>query len=105
LLKHKAFYKYAAENRNHIQLHAGFLPWQSACVAMTKDLKQALIEAKARGYVGQEDNCVVDEDHYSMFESTLTHRALHSSVPPTDVFRKIFLAKLLRDASLAHKLN
>ena len=40
-----------------------------------------------------------------MFESTLTHRALHSRVPPTDVFKKIFLAKLMRDCSLAHRLH
>ena len=49
---------------------------------------------------------MANEAHYNMFESQLTNRNINDlSKKPDDRFRKLFNAKILTDASMAHKIN
>jgi uncharacterized iron-regulated protein len=44
------------------------------------------------------------EEHYNVFESMISGRVLAVSQTPTDRFRKIFPAQIIKDAAMANKI-
>ena len=105
--RYAALLEFAREHADQIKLHAGFIPRTYARQVMRGQLDTVLAEAKAKGYIGPEERCVGSEGHYSMFESLISGRDLHNpdGPPPSEQFRKMFPAQVLKDCSMAHKVN
>ncbi|EOD08748.1 hypothetical protein EMIHUDRAFT_459946 [Emiliania huxleyi CCMP1516] len=95
--------------RDHgaLQLHAGFIPRSYAKIVMRESKEAAIEAARAQGYLAKGETLDGTEEHYSFFESLLTHRPLHAQppLPPTDKFRRMFPAQLIKDAAMAHKVS
>lgn len=95
----------ARERPGHVMLHAGFIPREFARIVMRESLDAALAAARAKGYVAEEERCDATEAHYSFFESLLTGRDPNdASTPPTDKFRRMFPAQVIKDAAMAHRV-
>ena len=89
-----------------VALHAGFIPRTFARLVMRQSLGAALEAAKAQGYVRADEDCAATEEHYSFFESLLTGRNPHdTSTPPSDRFRSMFPAQVIKDCAMAHKVS
>jgi uncharacterized iron-regulated protein len=59
-----------------------------------------------RQYISWNEDGLANEAHYNMFESQLTGRNINDlSKKPDEKYRKLFNAKVLTDASMAHKVN
>ena len=72
---------------------------------MRESVSAALDAAKAKGFVAADETCEATDAHYSFFESLLTGRSVHSTDLPTDRFRKLFPAQVIKDAAMAHYVN
>ena len=94
------------EHPGRVALHAGFIPRSYARIVMRESVDAALTKAKASGYISAEEQCEGSEAHYSFFESLLSGRAYHDTTrAPTDQFRKMFPAQVIKDAAMAHKVS
>ena len=94
------------EQRERVQLHAGFIPRSFARMVMRESAEEAVAAAAREGYVSAGETLAGTDAHYSFFESLLTGRNLHNrALPPTDTYRKMFPAQVIKDAAMAHKLN
>lgn len=59
-----------------------------------------------RKYIPVSENCIQESEHFNFFESQLTGRSPEdSSTSPMESFRLMFAAQVLKDASLAHRIN
>ena len=94
-------------NAGRIALHAGFIPRHYARLVMRESLDVALSSAKAHGYLASDETCAATDAHYNFFESLLTGRDIHNPATrkPTDKYRRMFPAQVIKDAAMAHKLN
>ena len=89
-----------------MRLHAGFIPRSYARIVMREGVEAALAAARDKGYVSTSEDCAATEAHYSFFESLLTGRSPHDErTPPSDQFRRMFPAQVIKDAAMAHKVS
>lgn len=101
-----------------IRLHAGFLPRKYARMLL-KDGEEATLAAASQ-WLPENVNLEGSDFHYNVFESLLSGRSLYSSQDPdlaegqgkhddvhgpSDQFRRIFKAQILKDEAMAHKVN
>lgn len=97
---------HAQANSGRIKLHAGFPPRTLARTLMKEGVDAALPEAVALDYLAAGETLDGTEQHYNAVEAMITGRDLHDpSQPPTERFRKLFKAQLLKDAAMAHRVN
>jgi hypothetical protein len=73
---------------------------------MKESLEAALEQAKAKGYIHENEACVGSEEHYNCFESMISGRDMHNKdTPPTDKFKRMFPAQVIKDAAMAFKVK
>jgi uncharacterized iron-regulated protein/protein-L-isoaspartate O-methyltransferase len=100
--------------RSGIRLHAGFLPRKYARMLM-KDGEETTIEAASQWLPKQMD-LTGSDFHYNVFESFLSGRSMYKKSEqdgsveavadaPSDQFRRIFKAQLLKDEAMAHRVT
>ena len=94
-------------HRAAVRLHAGFIPRSYARMVMRESPEAALAAARDKGYVSDAESLDATDAHYDFFESLLTGRNRHATPPmaPTDKFRKMFPAQVIKDAAMAHKVS
>lgn len=103
-----------------IRLHAGFLPRKYARMLL-KEGEEAVLEA-ASPWLPKKVDLNGSDFHYNVFESFLSGRSLYGSgankgqqhddddplvssvEPPSDQFRRIFKAQVLKDEAMAHRV-
>ena len=96
---------HAQDHAASVRLHGGFIPRRFARMLMREGVPAAVEAASARGFVSADERCDGTEAHYSFFESLLTGRDhLDSTSVPSDQFRRMFPAQVLKDAAMAHKV-
>ena len=87
-----------------VKLYAGFIPRTYARMIMREGLEGVLAEAKQKDYIDSSETCMGSEEHYNYFESMISGRNMHDkAASPTDNFRKMFPAQVIKDASMAHR--
>jgi uncharacterized iron-regulated protein len=87
-----------------VRLHAGFLPRRFAKMLLQQGPEPTVQAASAwLPALGDLHGTLF---HYNVFESLLTGRSIyHSNQEPTDQFKRIFDAQVLKDVGMAHKVN
>eukprot|EP00966_Prymnesium_polylepis_P330622 7386246-Prymnesium_polylepis.1 len=105
LAAYEPLLRLALERPGRVRLHGGFIPRPYAKTVMRESTEAALSAAKAKGYVSADEDCAATDAHYSFFESLLTKRSVHGPAPPTQRFRKMFPAQVLKDAAMAHRVS
>jgi arsenite methyltransferase len=110
-------YRGLLEDAKHhgIRLHAGFLPRKFARMLM-KEGEERTVQAASK-WLPENVDLKGSDFHYNVFESFLSGRSLynpkhkhddtdHVSVvePPSDQFRSIFKAQVLKDEAMAHRI-
>lgn len=105
LAAYEPLLKMALDQPGRVRLHGGFIPRPYAKTVMRESTAAALCAAKAKGYVSESEDCAATDAHYSFFESLLTRRSVHGAVPPSERFRKMFPAQVLKDAAMAHMVS
>lgn len=102
----KPFLELARENASKVKLYGGFIPRTYARQIMRESKEAGLAAAKAKGYVKTDEDLEGTADHYNMFESMISGRDMHNKdTPPGDQFRRMFPAQIIKDASMAFKVN
>lgn len=107
-------YRYLLEDAKNlgIHLHAGFLPRKYARMLMKDGEEKALKAAKE--WLPEDVNLDSSEFHYNVFESLLSGRSIYNkdssdnqetSDSPSDQFRNIFKAQVLKDEAMAQKIT
>jgi SAM-dependent methyltransferase/uncharacterized iron-regulated protein len=103
-----------------IKLHAGFLPRKYARMLM-KEGEETTLHAAAQ-WLPPKVDLNGSDFHYNVFESFLTGRSLYKKKiqqesnneggndsnniePPSDQFRRIFKAQVLKDEAMAHRIT
>jgi SAM-dependent methyltransferase/uncharacterized iron-regulated protein len=94
--------------RQGVHLHAGFLPRKYARMLM-KDGEEPALEA-ASEWLPEDVNLHGSDFHYNVFESLLSGRSIYPDEndeenEPSDQFRKIFKAQVLKDEAMAHRVT
>jgi arsenite methyltransferase len=100
--------------RQGVHLHAGFLPRKYARMLM-KDGEKTALEA-ASEWLPDDVNLDGSDFHYNVFESLLSGRSIYKNNSPdedeeemadepSDQFRKIFKAQVLKDEAMAHRVT
>jgi SAM-dependent methyltransferase/uncharacterized iron-regulated protein len=88
-----------------VSLHAGFLSRTYARQLM-KEGEAATLQSARRWLPPDTTQLIGNEFHYNLFESMITGRNLREAGSlPSDTFRGIFQAQLLKDVAMAHKIN
>lgn len=98
-----------------VHLHAGFLPRKYARMLM-KDGEKSALEAASK-WLPKDVNLDGSDFHYNVFESLLSGRSIYgknhspdengeaTADEPSDQFRKIFKAQVLKDEAMAHRVT
>jgi SAM-dependent methyltransferase/uncharacterized iron-regulated protein len=101
-----------------IRLHAGFLPRKYARMLL-KDGEETTLAAASQ-WLPEKVNLEGSDFHYNVFESLLSGRSLYIGQDeegsasqdgvnindgPSDQFRRIFKAQILKDEAMAHRVN
>lgn len=89
--------------KNGVRLHAGFLPRKYARMLM-KEGPETTLEA-ASTFLPSLGNFEGTAFHYNVFESLLSGRSIYGDLEPSDQFRRIFDAQVLKDVAMAHRVN
>ena len=96
--------------RQGVHLHAGFLPRKYARMLMREGEAPAL-EAASK-WLPKDVNLDSSDFHYNVFESLLSGRSIYNSNSsednedePSDQFRNIFKAQVLKDEAMAHRVT
>jgi len=100
--------------RQGVHLHAGFLPRKYARMLM-KDGEKPALEAASK-WLPEDVNLDSSDFHYNVFESLLSGRSIYNNGSadgnedemadePSDQFRKIFKAQVLKDEAMAHRVT
>lgn len=115
--------EFARENSTKIRIHAGFLPRKYARILMREGPEVALEKVShwlPKSIEGEADAVLRGSNlHYNIFESLISGRSPYPKVnemsmdghndenasPPDDRFRGIFMAQVLKDVAMAHKIN
>ena len=96
-------------NNQQCVLQAGFLPRPLSRLLVKEGVdavRKELASKKNSFWLPPELDLKGSEFHYNVFESLITGRPLSSiDQPPTDQFRKIFPAQILKDVSMAHTIS
>ena len=71
--------EFSQAHADKIRLYGGFLPCQYSEVASKKGLRIGLKQAKVRDYVSENETCDFSRNHFNVFESVATARALFES--------------------------
>lgn len=87
-----------------VKLHAGFVPRTYARQLM-KESESAALKAASQWLQPNTTRLEGSEFHYNLFESMLSGRNIHDGTPPVDQFQGIFKAQLLKDITMAYKIN
>lgn len=105
--QYQSLLQYARDHSDRVSLVAGFIPRTYARLLMREGPDIAISEAKAKQYVPHSLTCLEGSiGHYNMFESMITGRDMYDdNLQPTDQLRKIFQAQLIKDVSMAHRIN
>mmetsp|Transcript_19363 Transcript_19363/g.46788 ORF Transcript_19363/g.46788 Transcript_19363/m.46788 type:complete len:659 (-) Transcript_19363:77-2053(-) len=92
--------------RRKVHLHAGFLPRRFARMLL-RDGQEATFEAASQWLPSPFPVVEGTEFHYNIFESLLSGRSLSSNTNnvPSDQFRRIFQAQVLKDEAMAHRVS
>ena len=102
----KTFLELAKQNATKVKLYGGFIPRTYARQIMRESKEAGLAAAKEKGYVKPDEDLEGTDDHYNMFESMISGRDMHNKdTKPGDQFRKMFPAQIIKDASMAFKVN
>ena len=96
----------ADHDGRRVRLHAGFIPREYARIVMRESADAAVRAAHAKGYLADDETLAATDAHYDFFESLLTGRRLHATPrrEPTDRFRQMFPAQVIKDAAMAHRV-
>ena len=86
-----------------VRLHAGFIPRSYARMLM-KEGKEVTLKAASQ-WLPSDIDLEGTDFHYNVFESLLSGRSIYGEQDPTDQFRRIFQAQILKDISMANKVN
>lgn len=97
-----------------VHLHAGFLPRKYARMLMKEGEKPALKAASK--WLPKDVNLDGSDFHYNVFESLLSGRSIYKKDAsenqeeetvdePSDQFRNIFKAQVLKDEAMAHRVT
>jgi arsenite methyltransferase len=107
IAKYRSVLEHARENSERVKLHAGFIPRTYARMLMREGEEQTIEAAKAKGYLPADlESIEGSELHYNMFESMITGRNMYDeSLQPNETLRKVFKAQLVKDISMAHRVN
>lgn len=89
--------------RQGVHLHAGFLPRKYARMLM-KEGEEPALEA-ASEWLPEDVNLDGSDFHYNVFESFLSGRSIYKTDEPSDQFRKIFKAQVLKDEAMAYRVT
>ena len=104
---YKKFLEFLRENKHRIKLHAGLIPAVYVQDAIERG-RHALHAVRRRDYIKKDEDCDGTEEQYSAFASYITDQPFENDPkknPPVDSHRKSFAAKVIRDCSIAHKVN
>ena len=124
IIKYAPLLEFCREEQATIKLHGGFLPRSHARDFMRAIARedaeeeqegdtadQVLEQLHSAGYIGFKSldglHTPQRDLHYDFFESLLTGRDVFDPaiVRPTERFRKIFPAQVIKDCSMAHYVN
>ena len=98
--------EFAREHPDRCEVHGGFVPRTYAKTLMREGVGKALAAAKDKGFVSADEDCQATESHFRYFESLLTGQdPFDSSRSLTERFRPMLPAQVLKDASMAHRVN
>ena len=98
-----------------VHLHAGFLPRKYARMLM-KDGEKTALKAASK-WLPEDVNLDGSDFHYNVFESLLSGRSIYkkdasdenqekeTADEPSDQFRNIFKAQVLKDEAMAHRVT
>lgn len=93
----------SAQSNPSIHLYGGFIPRPYARLLMREGTDIAIKAASEAGFLSGDERLVGSDAHYDFFESLLTGRRYMDLLsPPTDQYRKMFPAQLIKDASMAY---
>jgi hypothetical protein len=105
VMAYRGFLEFARNNQSKVKLYTGVLPSPYALKAAT-NLERALLLAKARQYISRDEMCGSTSEHHSIFESVVSGRNRFSSDwVPTEEYKNEFQIKILKEASIAHRVN
>ena len=105
LIPYQGLLEDAKEAGGLVQLHAGFLPRKYARLWM-KEGADAVYKAASQWLPSREDWKEGTDFHYNVFETFFSGRAIfNEALSPTNQFRNIFQAQVLKDNAMAHKIN
>jgi len=96
------FLNYARRNSDVVEIKAGFIPRSYAKTLVSEGAEVGLEAAYNDGFLDrQRPYKQGSENHYNFFESLISGRDMADS-PPSDRFRRIFPAQIIKDAAMAH---
>jgi len=91
----------AKENAGTVEVKAGFIPRSYAKRLVSEGVDVGLKAAYGDGYLNPNfDYMPGSDNHYNFFESLISGRDM--AHPPSDRFRKIFPAQIIKDAAMAN---
>ena len=90
----------SAVNSENMRLYGGFIPRPFARILMKEGVEKAIEEASSAGFIPKDESLTGTDLHYNYFESLLTGSKYLQS-EPTDRFRKMFPAQIIKDVSMA----
>ena len=93
--------EYMKEHKDVVRLKAGFVPRRYARLLMKEGEETAYEKVIELGYMAKKDMLEGTDQHYDFFESLISGRNLDSWIDPSDRYRKIFLAQILKDCVMA----
>ena len=103
---YKPLFELARENPEAVKLHGGFLPKTYAGRIMREGEKPIMAQLVGKNYIPVLDDFGDSDIHYNIFESMMTDRDPYDeSQKPNEKYRRLFKAQLIKDKSMAHKVN
>ena len=89
----------------NVHLHAGFLPRKYARMLVKRGPEETLQAASE--WISPNADLKGSDFHYNVFESLISGRSIYQNdaANPTDQFRQIFPAQVLKDVAMANKIN
>jgi len=94
---------YARRNADVVEIKAGFIPRSYAKALVSEGAEVALEAAYEDGFLDRlRPYKPGSENHYNFFESLISGRDVTTASMPSDRFRRIFPAQIIKDAAMAH---
>lgn len=107
IMAYEELLEFSKKYKDYIKLHGGFIPRTYAKILMREGEEQAITAAKEKGYIPDDVTSFEGSDiHYNMFESMISQRNMYDkTMEPSDGYKKLFKAQLIKDYAMAHKVN